>query len=378
MKHRLVHLDLMRGLAALMVCAGHLRAFLMVNYGETKMHGLGEHIFYFSTGLGRQAVMIFFVLSGYFVGGSVAGAYQAGKWSWQQYAIRRLSRLWIVLLPALMLTLVWDMAGRNLAGAGYNGAFHELYLSGPSPHAPADLRPTTFLGNALFLQTIYVPSFGTNGPLWSLANEFWYYLLFPLALGVFVMKHGVFYRLISGLLVALIIFWLPAGILWGGLVWLLGVGAFALARNEWTQRVCGHPGWLAVTAILAFGSLAASKTSSMFGSNLAIGAAFALFVAGLAVQNSAPQVYAKLADGMGETSYTLYLTHFPFLAFIFFTVFKGEQFQPDLAGFARFFGVLLITLVYVVVVWWCFERNTDRIRKRLETIFRSRSPSSIS
>jgi peptidoglycan/LPS O-acetylase OafA/YrhL len=40
---------------------------------------------------------------------------------------------------------------------------------------------TTFVGNLAFLQTIAVPIFGTNGPMWSLANEFWYYLIFPLA-----------------------------------------------------------------------------------------------------------------------------------------------------------------------------------------------------
>jgi peptidoglycan/LPS O-acetylase OafA/YrhL len=376
-KHRLAHLDLLRGVAALLVCTEHLRAFLMVHYGDTKMHGLGERIFYFSTGLGHQAVMIFFVLSGYFVGGSVAGAYQAGKWSWLQYAIRRLSRLWIVLLPALMLTLVWDVAGRHLAPAGYNGAFHELYSSGPSAQAPADLGLTTFSGNALFLQTILVPPFGTNGPLWSLANEFWYYLLFPLFWGVF--KHGrPLRRVISAFLAIAIIVWLPGGILWGGVIWLFGFGACLAGQWTFSRRICGHPLWLALTGALAIASLVASKTSSPFGSNLAIGGAFALFVAGLANRDAASRSYANLAAGMGETSYSLYLAHFPFLAFIFFTLFKGEQCQPDVAGFARFFGLLLITLVYVMVVWWCFERNTGRIRKRLETIFRLRSPNSTS
>ena len=364
-------------MAALLVCTEHLRAFLIVHYGETKLHGLGEHLFYFSTGLGHQAVMIFFVLSGYFVGGSVAGAYQMGKWSWLKYAIRRLSRLWIVLLPALMLTLIWDMAGRNLVGAGYNGAFHGLYSSGPSTHAPADLRPVTFLGNALFLQTILVSPLGTNGPLWSLANEFWYYLLFPLLWGAFT-SGRLLRRIVSALLAVAIMIWLPHGILWGGLIWLFGYGAYLAGQYAVSRRICGHPLWLALTGALAVASLVASKTSSPFGSNLAIGGAFALFVAGLATRNSAPHAYASLAAGMGEISYSLYLAHFPFLAFIFFTLFKGEQFQPGLAGFALFFGILLITLVYVMVVWWCFERNTNRIRKRLETIFSLRSPSPVS
>jgi peptidoglycan/LPS O-acetylase OafA/YrhL len=36
--------------------------------------------------------------------------------------------------------------------------------------------------NAFFLQTIAGPTFGSNGPLWSLAYEWWYYVLFPLVL----------------------------------------------------------------------------------------------------------------------------------------------------------------------------------------------------
>ena len=39
---------------------------------------------------------------------------------------------------------------------------------------------TAFIGNMFGLQTILVPSFGGNFPLWSLANETWYYILFPL------------------------------------------------------------------------------------------------------------------------------------------------------------------------------------------------------
>jgi len=36
------------------------------------------------------------------------------------------------------------------------------------------------LENLGFVQTVSVPVYGTNGPLWSLANEFWYYVMFSL------------------------------------------------------------------------------------------------------------------------------------------------------------------------------------------------------
>ena len=44
------------------------------------------------------------------------------------------------------------------------------------------------MGNLFFLQTIFVPPFGSNAPLWSLSFEFWYYLLFPLCL--FALSRG--------------------------------------------------------------------------------------------------------------------------------------------------------------------------------------------
>ena len=60
---------------------------------------------------------------------------------------------------------------------GYGGeVLQHIY---PSSAIAQALTAPVFLGNAAFLQRILVPELGTNGPLWSLANEFWYYLLFP-------------------------------------------------------------------------------------------------------------------------------------------------------------------------------------------------------
>ena len=218
-KHRITNLDLLRGLAALLVCAGHLRAFLFVDFAQVMSPGIFDRLFYFATGLGHQAVVVFFVLSGYLVGGSVLLAYESHRWSWMNFALRRMSRLWMVLLPALALTLALDSLGRYMASPGYEGALNLVYNSAPTPANPADLRAATFLGNAIFLQTIEVRCFGTNGPLWSLANEFWYYALFPLICGVaFVRSYQT--RLVYSLLALVLIWWLPSGLVWSGLIWM--------------------------------------------------------------------------------------------------------------------------------------------------------------
>ena len=179
-------LDLVRGVSALLVVLSHLRGFLFLDLNELERSGVVTKLFYFVTGLGHQAVMVFFVLSGYFVGGSVLSGLVRNSFTWHGYGISRLTRLWMVLVPALLLTLCIDLLGRHWNPGAYAGDLCTEFMSGPTPSHPPSWNPMTFAGNLFFLQTISVPVFGSNVPLWSLANEFWYYLIFPL--GVFGVK----------------------------------------------------------------------------------------------------------------------------------------------------------------------------------------------
>ncbi len=363
MKHRLVHLDCLRGLAALLVVVEHLRAFLFVPFAQLKAPGILAKGFYLVTGLGHQAVMIFFVLSGYLVGGSVIGALQSGKWSWREYLLRRMSRLWVVLIPALLLTLFWDKLGYAYAPTGYEGAYRELYNSGPTPTGPAEWTIAGFVGNAFFLQTILVPCFGTNSPLWSLANEFWYYLLFPLGVTIVVTRRWSA-RILAIILVALMVLFLPKQILLGGVIWLLGAAVYFLIRRDGLGKVANHPLCLMLGLALTLGSLLASRTGRLGeGVDLVIGIGCAVLVAGLASRSSHDPLYGRLSAGMSEISYTLYLVHFPLLACLFFVVFHGRQIMPNPLTTLWFAGILGLTIFYSIFVWWLFERNTDRVRK---------------
>ena len=375
-KSRLVHLDCLRGAAALLVLLEHLRAFLFVPFAKLGAPGVIAKAFYLVTGWGHQAVMIFFVLSGFLVGGSVIAALQKGTWSWKGYLLRRMSRLWVVLIPALLLTLFWDKLGYGLCPGGYQGLFRELYHSGPSPEIPADWSLPVFFGNAFFLQTILVPCFGTNGPLWSLANEFWYYLLFPLFLAVVTPSRPA-PRILSFALAVGILLFLPKSILIGGLIWLLGALVFVLIRSQRVKAVVSHPLWFVAAFAATAGCLIASRRGGGEGFDAAIGVSVAMLVAALACKPSGNRLYGMVSAGMSEISYTLYLVHFPLLAFLFFGFFKGNQMPPGFGAALWFSGVLLLTIAYSGAVWWLFERNTDRLRKFAEaTISTPRLPSS--
>jgi len=91
------------------------------------------------------------------------------------------TRLYVVLVPGLLFGFFWDRMGSWLSAA--RGIYaHSLSDLGPAVPLK-NLTLGTLLGNLLFLQTILCETFGSNGPLWSLANEFWYYALFPVSLG---------------------------------------------------------------------------------------------------------------------------------------------------------------------------------------------------
>jgi peptidoglycan/LPS O-acetylase OafA/YrhL len=351
-------------LAALLVVVEHLRAFLFVPFPQVVSPGVITKAFYLVTGLGHQAVMIFFVLSGFLVGGSVITALQRGKWSWRTYLLRRMSRLWVVLIPALLLTLFWDKLGCGIAPEGYHGVFRELYHSGPTPVIPADWSFGTFFGNAFFLQTILVPCFGTNGPLWSLANEFWYYLLFPLLILLVIPRTRVPARMACLLLAAGILLFLPKSILVGGVIWLLGAGVFYLIQIGKIRTIASHPVWLILSLLLTMASLLASRSGRIGeGADLLIGIGCATLVAGLAIRGSTSYFYGILSAGASEISYTLYLVHFPVLSFLFFGFFKRIQMAPGLISASWFTISLGGVILYSIALWWLFERNTERVRK---------------
>lgn len=97
-------MSLLRGVAALQVTAAHLRAEVFPGLQGMMDAPYGYQILAFATGFAHQAVVVFFFISGWLVGGSLLD-----KWSHPNilasYAIDRVSRLWTVLIPILLLSL---------------------------------------------------------------------------------------------------------------------------------------------------------------------------------------------------------------------------------------------------------------------------------
>lgn len=342
---------------------------MFCDYGEIANRELWQMPFYFATGLGHQAVMVFFVLSGFFVGGSVLRNRQ--NFSWKNYSIARLSRLWTVLFPALVFTAIVDFCVANISPSTLQGSYYELWNSGPKA-GNYDAGIITFLCNVFFLQTVISPVYGTNSPLWSLANEFWYYALFPLLVAAFCTSKR--YLSFAFLIVALtIMLWLPRGLVFDGAIWIFGAAVYwIVSRYSFNSKM------LILFAIFATGSLfLASIVDSKFhilsrhlpsflSNDLLVGISFATFSYFLAIMPAKPiPIVETSVRWLSDVSYSLYLFHFPIIILIASIFHRNQQFQPDASS--MFFYILWLTLIILSshCAWWLFERNTDFIRKTL-------------
>lgn len=194
-----VYLDAMRAGAAFVVFLSHA-SFGWFSQGQEWMPDFGH-----------EMVIVFFVLSGFVI----AFTHEKRPSTWRQFVADRLSRLYSVAVPALLLTALLDRTGQSLSPKLYEEVM-------PVGHYWERIG----LG-ALFLNQSWglCSRVGTNGPFWSLSYEFWYYLLF--AAWVFVRPWAgrlVWIGLCLLLIGPKVVMLLP--------VWLLGVIAYSLSARS--------------------------------------------------------------------------------------------------------------------------------------------------
>ncbi len=365
-------LDVLRGPAALLVFVGHWRNLFFKDFQEVASPGLLMKMFYVFTGAGHQAVMLFFVLSGCVIAHVIYGLHERGKWSWPSYLSARVTRLWIVLIPALVLTAVWDRVGMWLAQGKqsiYEGTGFGNILNQP---VAALSDAGVFFGNVFFLQRILVPTFGSNGPVWSISYEFVYYLVYPLLLGGLLLFRGrVFSGLASVALATGLLVFAGPSISAGFVIWLFGVGAYFLFKKApWPARwaILGFLGGV----MLLLGCIVGSRMGIDLGVvdwEVLIGIACALAIyAGLSAEPTERLTrIMRPFHGLSAVSYSVYLLHTPLLVFIASLLFtsNADRWEPDLAHLALSVPIALGVFGYCVLVWFFTEHRTNDLRRWL-------------
>ena len=374
MKHqnRYVWLDLIRGLSAILVCAGHLRAVMFADYALLPKSSLIEKAFYFFTGLGHEAVMVFFVLSGFFVGGSVLS--RKDNFKFDDYLLARLSRLWVVLIPAMLFTAIMDQVMGGILPDLLTGEHLSILSSGPAPNGGYSASIANFFANLFFLQTLYTPVFGTNGPLWSLANEFWYYMLFPLLMiATGLVKRSLWPKLVSAVLFLFIAIIVASKLLSGFLVWMLGVGVYEIYRRK---KGCFSNWFVLFSGILFGASLLDSKAGIIHpllhvSGDLFVAICFSLFLISLKEKSISGIWKERLAGGakwLSEISYTLYLFDFPVFMLLYTVYYADGQLTLNWVSGSVYNALFALSVAASFLMWWLFERNTPLVRQHMRKL----------
>jgi peptidoglycan/LPS O-acetylase OafA/YrhL len=171
-------LNASRWWAAFLVAAHHVRHIVLADASDVALSGALVKTFYFITSLGTQAVMIFFVVSGYLVGGTAIARSRSRGFDLVDYAAKRTSRIYTVLVPALLVGGALDFVGVHFINSSelYTNGAHNERIAGFFAIA-GKLDIATLLGNFLMLENILTTHLGTNSPLWSLVYEWWYYCM---------------------------------------------------------------------------------------------------------------------------------------------------------------------------------------------------------
>jgi len=347
-------LDLLRALSALVVFIGHTREIVFVTFTKVKMEtGSLTKLFYFISGMGPEAVMIFFVLSGFFITKSIDVSVKSQKYIFYKYFIARLSRLWAVLIPVLITGFIFDY-------------IRLVYYS----NTPYTLNFQEFLGNVFFMQNILCHTFGSNGALWSLSYEWWFYMFFPFVyLSVYLFLKDLKKALLNTfvfLAMAIFISYFNFEIVLYFSIWLLGsLSYFILKRNFKIKYIALN---LIMAVGLLFFSLSASRLhliSSNFFADLAIGLSCVYLI--IVLVKIPQNINIKSITIASDISYSLYAFHFP-LAYLLSSVFNFKDKEPTIINIVYFILMDIFILLCTYLIWYAFERNTHLLKNFLETI----------
>jgi peptidoglycan/LPS O-acetylase OafA/YrhL len=360
------HLDAIRSIAAVAVMFHHLRNLFFVNYAALEQSTPMVRALYFVTRFGHEAVMVFFVLSGLLISSVIARRHTQGRWSWREYLVDRSVRLYLVLIPGLVCGAIWDLIGMRFAPNLYT---HPLPSFGSGIAANA-MHPRDFIGNAFFLQTILVPTFGSNGPLWSLSNEWWYYILFPSLLSVVISRKHPKVLIASLIVAGSVIALMPPAMRFGFTIWLLGSFTLVAISAARIRSRSGRFAFLCLSGVAFVLMLVRSRTTSAHPdlSDFLVGITFAAFLYGVLHGEIVATSYRKIASCFSGFSYTLYIFHFPFLLCLRAAFCPQGDWQPNGKHLMLGIAIGIATLIYAFLVSLVTERKTAFVRCRIELL----------
>ena len=223
--------DCIRIFAAWCVLLGHCFGFYQITIFK-------DETYFFA--IQNMAVIVFFSLAGFLMVYSIEK--MKNDISWGKYIFHQGKRIYSIYIPALISVIVID------------GISILLYPNKYGYYSSYDVR--TFLGNLCMLQNIpfenVIARFGSNKPLWTMANEWWLYVIMSFFYINFYKRKRMDVKslVLAGLLVIFFVKYIYSGL---AVSFVLGMMIFLLYERKKNIRRLYYI--LAVGIMLAGGGI---------------------------------------------------------------------------------------------------------------------------
>lgn len=334
-------LDAARFIAAFMVLLSHSRNDFFLPYGELdpSQQGVMTFLYYFTCRLGHEAVLAFFVISGFLVGGRGLERMMNKNFDKVQYAIDRTARIGIPLFAALVFCIItYEIIGQE----------YSLWVA---------------FCNLFSLQGILCESL--ISPLWSLSYEVWFYVfLFAISLGLERKKMA----LLLLPLCVLVFTQLDAMYF---LVWMMGAFAY-LCRPAQGSKSIAAISFVAILVTLVLSIMSSDSHSISLPwkpdyrvMEVFVSIAICVFIQQIILFAPKNRLAVKINSAfsyLADFSYTLYLTHRITLLLIFgFLYDKGKaEFTP--VTVMQHISIIVICLIVSWLIYLISEKHTKTVK----------------
>lgn len=337
-------LDPIRAIAAILVLLVHVRSEMFETYANlsASSQNIFTQCFFFLCSQGLLAVSVFFILSGFLVGGINIQRCQQSKLSIKKYVLDRTFRIGIPLFGAILIIVLINCILEQ--------------------HMPLSVIAGQFIGLQFFIGD-------AGGVFWTLSYEIWFYITL---LAIFLIysrnKHkflGCILLTICGCIVTQLYFFCFFTI-------IAGIIAFRLKDYKLSRRQISLCILLAIISyIITFFSHSSSGIKLLnilpYQLNSYGWVVLVVMMAILISQvvNRPPQKefsikLAKKGEHLSSFSYSLYLIHYQFIRI---WMHYGVKFNEiNIETISIFIAFCLLCILGAYCFYYVFERNTKSIQ----------------
>lgn len=357
-KNHFYWLDALRFIAAFMVLLSHTRNTFFPAFGDlpTDQQNIFSMAFTMFCRMGHEAVIIFFVLSGFLVGGRGLERIQNGTMNVKSYAIDRFTRIY----PPLIAAVVFYFITSLLVHGEYIGCVPFSW--------------TTAIGNLLNLQGICCQSLVS--PFWSLSYEMWFYIIFGV-LAVLLTTKNDYVKIVS-----IVLFVLASSVFVLGLnynylfIWLMGAIAY-IVRPKTRSKLVLFLSLVGFFVTILYWQLSKDTRSIEFaikGTNndfleILMSLMACLFIQQIILFEPQKKFTKRIEKGIGNLakfSYTLYLSHRIVFLWIMAYLIPYQTCQFTAIGIIKFIAILIITTFICWLIYLVSERYSPYLRRLMK------------